>query len=171
MRNVDIPEDVTIRRSAPADAEAFRSALDVVARERRWLGFLEAPSLEEVVLFLTRSRPIQFLAERDSRVVGWCDITPRDREGFRHSGTLGMGILPGFRGMGIGKALLVHAVDAALDAGLTRIELEVFASNDTAIRLYTWAGFNEEGRKRRARILDGVEEDTLLMALLSPGRG
>lgn len=171
MRTVEIPDGVTIRRSTPADAEAFRGALDVVARERRWLGFLEAPPLEDVVLYLTRNRPVQFLAELDSRIVGWCDVTPRRREGFRHSGTLGMGILPGFRGMGIGKALLVHTVDAALDAGLTRIELEVFASNDTAIRLYTWAGFNEEGRKRSARILDGVEEDTLLMAFLSPEGG
>ena len=46
-----------------------------------------------------------------------------------------------------------------------RIELEVFASNERAVRLYQSEGFMLEGRKRRARILDGTEDDILIMAL------
>ena len=56
-------------------------------------------------------------------------------------------------------------------ADLTRIELEVYASNSAAIALYRRFGFSEEGLKRRARFLDGQYQDILLMALLrEPGR-
>ena len=50
--------------------------------------------------------------------------------------------------------------------GLTRIELEVYESNQPAIALYERYGFAHEGRKRRGRILDGRSEDIVCMALL-----
>ena len=52
-------------------------------------------------------------------------------------------------------------------AGMTRIELEVMASNATAVRLYEQLGFVHEGVKRRARHLDGAWDDNVLMALLA----
>lgn len=166
-----LPLEITIRRSTPEDAAAFRACLDVVARERRWIGFLQAPPLDEVTRFLTVTRPIQFLAEGRGRVVGWCDVTPDSREGFRHGGTLGMGVLPEYRGMGIGRALLERAVAEALERGLTRIELEVFGSNEAAVALYEGVGFQVEGRKRHARKLDGDWDDVLIMALLESEEG
>lgn len=164
--NVPVPEGFAIRPSSLDDAEAFRECLDIVARERRWLNFLEAPSLGEIRRFLSDSRPIQLVAEGESGMVGWCDVTPDLREGFRHSGTLGMGLLPEFRGIGLGRALLVRTLDEAWQTGLSRIELEVFGSNEAAMGLYEWAGFRLEGRKVAARILDGQEDDIVLMALL-----
>jgi RimJ/RimL family protein N-acetyltransferase len=50
--------------------------------------------------------------------------------------------------------------------GLLRIELEVFASNLPAIKLYEREGFVTEGRKRLARIMDDVEDDILVMGIL-----
>ncbi len=160
--------DVTIRRGTAEDAASFRRCLDAVARERRWLAFLEAPSLEEVNAFLSRYAPIQFVAERSGEVVGWCDLTPNPREGFRHGGAVGMGLLPAYRGRGLGRALLERTLAAAREAGLTRIELEVLASNESAIALYERLGFEHEGRKRAARLLDGTPDDLLCMALLLP---
>jgi SAM-dependent methyltransferase len=46
-------------------------------------------------------------------------------------------------------------VEQAWEAGLVRIELEVFASNTIAIALYENLGFKIEGRNVRARYLDG----------------
>jgi len=48
--------------------------------------------------------------------------------------------------------------------GLERVELEVFRSNDSAIRLYEAHGFLREGVKVGARKLDGVADDLLLFA-------
>lgn len=54
----------------------------------------------------------------------------------------------------------------ARQAGMERIELDVFASNKAAIALYMKLGFVTEGVKCRARKLDGDYDDNVFMALL-----
>jgi len=71
---------------------------------------------------------------------------------MRHVGRLGMGILPAYRGQGLGRRLLREVLSRMFARGLLRVELEVFASNLPAIKLYEREGFVTEGRKRRARI-------------------
>ena len=100
----------------------------------------------------------------DDAVVGWCDITPASFEGMAHVGRLGMGVKAGFRGQGIGKGLLKTALDQAFRQGLERVELEVFRSNDSAVRLYEAHGFLCEGVKVGVRKLDGMADDILLFA-------
>lgn len=99
-------------------------------------------------------------------VVGWCDIVRNQNDGFRHVGRLGMGLLPDYRGRGLGKRLAIETIRAARGRGVERIELEVFASNATAIALYRRPGFVTEGVRRRARMLDGQYDHNLMMALL-----
>lgn len=50
---------------------------------------------------------------------------------------------------------------------MTRVELEVFASNTRAIRLFEGVGFAREGVKRQARLLDGRADDVVCMARLA----
>jgi ribosomal protein S18 acetylase RimI-like enzyme len=134
------------------------------------LVFVQAPPLRDVDAFLRENSPIQFVAVAGDEVVGWCDVTPNQREGFRHSGVLGMGLLAGYRGRGLGRELLRETIEAALAAGLTRLELEVFATNEPAVALYEKTGFTHEGRKRAARVLDDRVEDILCMALVRPAQ-
>lgn len=148
--------------------ESLHRCLDTVARERRYLGGVKAPPIEstrQFVLSNMRSRAPQYIAVEDGSVVGWCDITPKKGEGFTHCGTLGMGVLPDYRGKRIGTRLMEDALLAAKKLGFERIELEVYASNVPAIRLYEKRGFICEGVKRKARKLDGVFDDIMVMAL------
>jgi len=149
--------------------EGFHQCLDSVARERLYLAFLEAPSIEDtrgfVLSNIAHDVP-QFVAVETPEVVGWCDISPAIRPGWTHCGRLGMGVLKGYRGMGIGRGLLMAALDKARARGLERIELEVFASNQAAIALYKSAGFVIEGIKKRGRKLEGIYDDVVCMALL-----
>ncbi len=160
---------VAVRESTPLDAESFRACLDVVARERRYLALLEAPPLDEARRFLETQRRrgmVQFVAAEAERIVGWCDVIPKSIEGFRHSSDLGMGLLPAYRGRGLGRALLERTLERVRSTGLRRVELEVYAGNAAAIALYESCGFRHEGRRRRARLLDGVAEDVVEMAIL-----
>jgi len=147
----------------------FHAALDRVARERKYLAFLEAPPLAELEAFvrknIAKGNP-QFVALDDSDVLGWCDITPMERTVFAHRGSLGMGVLPEFRGKGIGRRLLEATLAAAHLKGLARIDLEVRQDNVAAVSLYQSVGFVADGLKTNAYRVDGLYFNLSTMALL-----
>jgi len=160
---------VQIRRSTSDDFDGFYECFAAICRERRYLALVDPPPQDAARAFIIDAHQrgaVQYVAIADGRVVGWCDIIPNALEGFRHSGRLGMGIDPEFRGKGIGRRLMDATINDARTAGLTRIELEVFSSNTNAITLYERYGFAHEGLHRRGRIIDGRVEDVLIMGLL-----
>ena len=107
-----------------------------------------------------------FVAVTDERVIGWCDIYPVTMETFEHSAELGMGVHKDYRGQGLGRKLMEKTLEKAKAQGFERIELEVYPTNTVAIYLYEKMGFEVEGRKRKARKLDGEYQDKLMMAVL-----
>jgi ribosomal protein S18 acetylase RimI-like enzyme len=150
--------------------EGFHRALDIVARERRYLAFLEAPPIESTRAFvlnnIKRGHP-QFVAvSADGEVVGWCDVKPLDRPTQAHRGVFGMGLLPQFRGQGLGTKLIRSALAAARAVGLHRVELTVREHNTGAIELYKKEGFEIEGVQRDAVLVDGVYESVVCMAVV-----
>jgi ribosomal protein S18 acetylase RimI-like enzyme len=151
---------MVIRSFTLADLPSFHRTLDTVARERRHLALLEAPPIADAKCYLRTALEqgvILFVAdEDDGNVVGWCDITPRRQPASSHIGHLGMGILHEYRRRGIGYRILDATVREAFGKGLTRIDLEVFSSNQAAIALYRCYGFTIEGRRRKARYVDGI---------------
>ena len=160
---------VVIRQISEEDIESLHACLDSVARERKYLGFTQAAPIEETRKSLMEDMQrgvIRLIALDDSNVVGWCHIRPDRWEGFTHAGWLGMGVLKEYRGQGIGSGLLHQALAEARSRGLERVELSVFASNSTAIRLYEKFRFEIEGRKKRARKLDGSYDDIIVMGLI-----
>jgi ribosomal protein S18 acetylase RimI-like enzyme len=146
---------------------SFHALLDSICRERQYLIFLQAPPLKQVKQFfgnILRRGDVQLVAVVHGRVVGWCDIISQEWPGFEGVGRLGMGVAKKFRGRGLGTRLAAQAMEAAFARGFRRIELEVYVSNEPAIRLYEKLGFVIEGRKIRARYLDGEYSDILQMA-------
>ncbi|MFO0847778.1 MAG: GNAT family N-acetyltransferase [Gemmataceae bacterium] len=88
---------------------------------------------------------------RDGFVAGatWLVISPDGAvgtvQGIRDHGRVGavqnLGVVPGYRGLGLGEALLARALHGFRAAGLTRVYLEVTARNDHAVRMYRRVGF------------------------------
>ena len=72
-------------------------------------------------------------------------------QGVMDRGSIGaiqnLGVVPDYRGMGLGRALVRRALDGFYQAGLRRAYLEVTAENACAVRLYRAVGF------RRAKTL------------------
>ncbi len=128
--------------------EGFWFAVDSIARERKYLAFLEGPpihSSREFVLGNIEENWPHFIAVSDGQIIGWCDISALDRPVFAHIGSLGMGVLASYRGLGIGKRLMQMSIQKAEQKGLTRIELTVREKNKPAITLYEKFGFEKEG--------------------------
>lgn len=163
-------DEIRIVPTGQAHAESFSRCVDAVARERRWIGYVQGPGVEASRQFIHHVRQgggVHLVAvDAQDDVVGWCDVERYGREGFTHGGRLGIGLRAEARGRGLGRRLLAAAIHAAREQGMERIELEVFASNTRAIALYESLGFAREGLKRRARKLDGAYDDDLIMALL-----
>jgi ribosomal protein S18 acetylase RimI-like enzyme len=160
---------VTIAQVREEHIEGCHAALDVVAREHKYVVWLEAPPLEASRAFIGHSiahRHPHFVALDGDRVVGWCDVTPLGRPAIPHGGVLGIGLLPEWRGRGVGRRLMQRTLEAARDFPLTRVELSVRADNERAIALYRKIGFEVEGRRRRVLRIDGLYYDDITMALL-----
>ncbi len=149
--------------------QGYCVAIDSVAKEKKYLGFLEGPPLEisrSFVLNNIKDNWPSFIALSEGKVVGWCDITSLDRPIFSHAGVLGMGIISSYRGKGIGEALMIATLEKAKKIGLTRIELTVRENNTAAINLYTKFDFKIEGLHRNAVRIDNIYENHISMALL-----
>jgi RimJ/RimL family protein N-acetyltransferase len=157
---------------APEHIESYWHAIDVIARERKYLTLLEAfplPQTREFLLGLMQKGDAAFVALAKGEVVGWCDIQRYPFPAHSHRGTLGMGVVPDYRGRGIGARLIDQALSRAFATGFIRVELSVRADNQRALRLYEKVGFVREGVLRDAVFVDGEFHDTIAMALIDRG--
>ena len=156
-----------VRNITGSDIEGFAAVLDAVVKERKYLLTLETPSIEDVsdiVHTAIGNNYAQYVAEVEGKIVGWADITPRQKGSVRHIGELGMGVATDYWGHGIGKELLENVIKHSWKIGLTRLELEVISNNHAAIALYEHHGFEHEGIKQNAWFVDGIYKDILVMA-------
>lgn len=83
-----------VRLVCAGDPQSVRTALDSVARERRYILMVEAPALQDVQGFIDESlrldQPYYVAADEDD-IVGFCAVSRRKEAGFGHVGRLGMG--------------------------------------------------------------------------------
>ena len=78
-------------------------------------------------------------------LVGACDVQrPRPQE-IRHTGLLDIAILDGYRGLGLGEAMVSEVLRRSKELGIWLVQLRVFANNNAAIRLYERTGFRRSG--------------------------
>ena len=149
--------------------EGLRRALDTVAREKKYLAFLNAPPPEEAFEFfrnIVTNDLCQFVALQDGAVVGWCDVLPVLGEARVHVGTLGIGLIPRARHLGIGTKLIETTIARTWEKNFYRIELTVRTDNANAKALYERFGFVVEGVNRAAFCVDGDFFDAYAMALV-----
>ena len=86
-----------------------------------------------------------FLAEIDHHVIGY--ITTRLDQETKVGGIPNLGVLPSYRGAGIGRQLIETAVSYAKDAGMLYLRIETLAHNPIGQYLYPSCGFQEVARQ------------------------
>jgi ribosomal protein S18 acetylase RimI-like enzyme len=160
------PSPVTVRPAILADVDAVVAMLVEVAGEGRWIA-TEAP----VDVSQRRRRMVEDI-EREDAVVLVADVggEPVGELVLHLAGygvaDLGMAVAAGWRGRGVGTALLAEAIARARKAGAHKIALQVWPHNRAAIALYERYGFQREGYlARHYRRRSGELWDAIIMGL------
>ena len=157
-----------IRPATVDDLDRMIDVLWSVGAEGRWIG-TEVPFDREarragMADMLAREGATSFVA--DAGVPGHPAVVGNIGVVLARYGVadVGMALLDGWRGQGLGTALLEAGVAWARAAGAHKVALEVWPDNAPALALYRRAGFVEEGRKRRHyRRANGELWDAIVM--------
>lgn len=76
------------------------------------------------------------------KLVGLTFVGFDDWQGEKAAFDAGTGIIPGYRGQGIAKAMFDFILPGLRERGIRKFLLEVLQTNEAAIRAYTKTGFN-----------------------------
>lgn len=106
------------------------------------------------------------VATDDENIVGFLSVQRGVPKRIKHTGYIVVGIREKFRGKGIGSKLFSELDIWARKNNITRLELSVICSNTVAKHLYEKSGFEIEGVKKNAMIVDGKYVDEFFMAKL-----
>ena len=159
-----------VRPAVEDDLDVVVEQIWEVAAEGRWLGtevpFDRAERRER--LGATLSGGSSALLVADTSPAGGPGIVGHISVSVAPWGLaeIGMLLIDGWRGRGLGTALLDAAIAWATAAGAHKMVLEVWPDNTAALQLYLRSGFVEEGRKRRHyKRRNGELWDAVLMGL------
>ncbi len=108
---------------------------------------------------------VTIITEADGCIVSMSHVECGGYKRTQHVGQMGISILPDWRGIGLGTAILRAMIDwAAANPVIEKLALGVWAANPRAIELYKKMGFVEEGRKvREVKFADGSYDDCICM--------
>lgn len=142
---------MVIRKGTKEDIEAIY-AIELESFSVPW-------SLESITKELENEMAYYVIAEEDGQVLGYAGLWDVVGEGQ----ITNIAVRPSGRRKGIGKKLVEGLMAYGKEKGLEVLILEVRASNEAAIRLYSQAGFKDIGKRKN--YYTKPTEDAILMAL------
>ncbi len=136
-----LPEgDLTFIKEDVVDPDVVRAWTAGSGRGQRWIA-LEDGTVRGYVAV--------------QRLPGWSD----------HVGDVRLVVAPAARGTGLGRDLARHALVYAVQAGMTKLLVEVVAEQGAALALFTALGFTGEALLRdQIRGRDGQLRDLMVLA-------
>lgn len=165
-------QTVILRNARPEDSEALIEYLKVTAAETCFL--VSEP--EEITLTVEQEEnyikskmespnELLLIGTIDGKQVGNCAINALGtRQRYQHRCSVAIALYQEYCGLGIGKQMMKAALVEAEKCGYEQVELEVVASNTSAIALYESLGFEIYGTmKNNMKYKDGTYEDAHMM--------
>lgn len=102
---------------------------------------------------LSEKKSIFFVAEVESKIVGFIAVLGSNLKRNQHSAYLVLGILEEYQGQGIATKLFNQVFEWAKEVEISRLELTVIKGNKKAFNLYRKMGFILEGEKVHSLII------------------
>lgn len=104
----------------------------------------EAEWLSNQLLLLEKGELLHLIAVVKGSIVGSLYVL-RQGEKEAHVGSLGIGVVKGYRGLGIGGSLMKEAFKISKRMGMRSLLIETFSINKKVISLYSSLGFKKVG--------------------------
>jgi L-amino acid N-acyltransferase YncA/DNA-binding transcriptional ArsR family regulator len=163
----DLPADVTVRAMRDDDWTAVRRIYAEGIATGHATFETEVP--QRRALDTKWLREHRWIAEADGAVAGWAAATPvSTRDCYAGVAEHSVYVGTGFRGRGVGKALLHELVTAADAAGLWTLQTSIFPENRASLALHHAAGFRTLGVRERIAQHHGVWRDTVFLERRAP---
>jgi ribosomal protein S18 acetylase RimI-like enzyme len=165
-----MPSPVKIRSAVPEDAAGIVAVFTVIAAERVHSAIESPWTIEQERRYLealSQRGVIHVAVDGSGEIVGLqiLDLWSSTLTSMAHVGQLGTFLLPAWRGRGLGRSLWSVTLPFARAAGYRKLVIQVRGSNTRAQAFYRALGFTDCGRLSRQVMIDGVEDDELLMEL------
>jgi phosphinothricin acetyltransferase len=118
-------------------------------------------------LSVRSSRHPVIVAETTNAVIAWGSLNPfSTREAYRFVADFSVYVERGWRGKGVGRALLARLIELGREHGYHKLVLSAFPFNKAGVALYETLGFRTVGIYREQGLLDGQWVDTIIMEKL-----
>jgi ribosomal protein S18 acetylase RimI-like enzyme len=120
----------------------------------------------EIIAAAANPQHLMLVARDGPTLAGELELTAPRLRRIAHRGRFSILVAPGYRGVGVGEALIRAMLDwATAHPTIEKVRLGVLSTNIGAQRLYRRLGFEEEARRSREFCLSpGVYADDILMA-------
>jgi ribosomal protein S18 acetylase RimI-like enzyme len=157
-----------ICRARPEDAQGIVDVLQTVAAERIHSAIDQVWTVEDerrYIEALSAREAIHVAVDERGGIVGLqvLDRWSPTLDSMAHVGQVGTFLLPDWRRLGIGGQLWSATRAFASEAHYRKIVIYVRGSNTSAQRFYQHLGFQFAGRLARQVLIDGVEDDEVIM--------
>jgi RimJ/RimL family protein N-acetyltransferase len=106
------------------------------------------------------------VAEKNGNLVGYLFVIGGRAKKVKHTAYIAVGVSEQYSGQGIGTVLFQYVEKWALCHSISRLELTVVTQNQAGVALYIKSGFEIEGTKRNALMMDGIFFDEYYMSKL-----
>ena len=161
--------DVSTRPATPDDAAAICTIYNQGIEDR--IATLETeprtPEERRQWMGARAARHPVAVAVTGGQVVGWGSLNAfNPRPAYDNVVDLSVYVERGWRGRGVGRALLQHLLPLARTLGYHKMVLATFPFNEAGVALYQKVGFRPVGVYREQGRLDGRWVDVLIMERL-----
>jgi L-amino acid N-acyltransferase YncA len=161
---------IQVRRAVADDADGIANVMHAVVAQRVHSAIDRAWSPEEERRYLESlsSREAFHVAIADSGLVVGCQSLERYSSmltTMSHVAQVGTFVLPSWRKRGVGPALFRVTHPFAIAAGYRKLVITVRGSNAPALSFYRSLGFVECGRLSKQVVIDGKDDDEVLLEM------
>jgi len=162
---------VNIREIQISDAAGFSELCLQLEKETSFMLYEPGESGKDVEQLMKEIEGIKkdalkelFVIEDNEKLVGYLAVSGQNINRIKHRAFVVIGILREYNGKGLGKRLFGEAELWARKNDVKRLECSVATNNKRALWFFSTLGFNVEGIRRKALIVDGMVADEFYMS-------